>query len=107
MKKQEIASFEKYRFYENVKDALHEQEEYGSTLKEDLRGIKHHGGLGWKFLTLLKIFAVFAVITVAGLWVYIYYAKPALTSAYSISVVVLGITISVLYWRKVTDDQML
>ena len=107
MKKQRIANFQKYQFYERLNSALDKQEEYGSNLREDIQGIRHHGGLGWKFLNMMKALAVVILLTIVGVWIYVYVAKPQLVSAYSISMVVVGIAASVLYWRKVTDDQLL
>lgn len=107
MKKQRIADFEKYQFYERLNSALDKQQEYDSNLRQDIQGIKHHGGLGWKFLNIMKVLAVVFILTVAGLWIYVYVAQPQFANAYSLSVVVIGVAASVLYWRKVTDDQLL
>jgi hypothetical protein len=107
LKKQRIANFEKYQFYERLNTALEKQQEYGSSLRQDIQGIKHHGGLGWKFLNIMKVLAVVVLLSLAGLWIYVYVAKPQFANAYSLSMVAIGVTASVLYWRKVTDDQLL
>ncbi len=107
LKKKRVVDFEKYQFYTRLNDALDKQKEYNSNLREDIQGISHHGGLGWKFLNIIKILSVVVLFTAALVWVYVYLEKPQFAGAYSISMVVVGIAASVIYWRKVTDDQLL
>lgn len=93
-------------FQSKITNALLEQEKHNGKLREEIQGIRAHGGLGYRFLTTLKILAVLIFFSVLVSGIYIYTMVPALRSAYSFSVLSAGFVLSVLYLRKLHDKRM-
>jgi len=105
-KRKRLIPNEKRQFYGEVSEALSKQTKFSNDLRQELSEVKYHGGLGWAFITFLKAFALFLVFVVVAVGVYIVVKLPHLKNFYSVSVIFVGLTVSILWWRRIADDYL-
>lgn len=93
-------------FSSKMKVALSQQDEHRGKIESELQGIKDHAGLGYSFLKKIKILIVALVLLTVTSGVYVYIEHPELTNAYGVSVLSVGLVVSVIYLRRLVDKRM-
>jgi hypothetical protein len=89
-----------------MKIALSQQDEHKDKIVAEIQGIREHAGLGYSFLKKIKILIVSMVLITIASGIYVYVEFPQLTNAYGVSVLSVGLVLSVLYLRKLSDKRM-
>lgn len=94
-------------FNERVNYELTKQKQHDDKLRDDIHGIKAHGGLGYRFLRRLKIAIALILVVLAALGVMVN-MKPYkhLMGGYCFLVLMLALTIAVIYVRRRIDKNM-
>ena len=93
-------------FSSKMKVALSQQDEHKCKIESELQGIRDHAGLGYSFLKKIKILIVALVLLTVTSGVYVYMEHPELTNAYGVSVLSVGLVVSVIYLRRLVDKRM-
>ncbi|MCE1245034.1 MAG: hypothetical protein LWY06_00150 [Firmicutes bacterium] len=93
-------------FSSKMKVALSQQDEHRGKIENELQGIREHAGLGYSFLKKIKIVIISLVLLTVASGVYVYIEHPQLTNAYGVSVLSVGLVVSVIYLRRMIDKRM-